>query len=168
MEPCAQSVNMSGPCVMCGGRAERMHRLLLRRGSFSPSCCPVCASKPGFRGGHTTGSRDPRRRTLTNRKKRRLDSRCTASAAGPKPRPAMCNMAEEADVPSTLHTFSILHHQTPTNVCMADDSDYLIVSDNRQLFDAVGNHCRPGLEHLKVRGYGNDVSRHDRVNRNTC
>jgi len=43
----------------------------------------------------------------------------------------------------------------------------LIFSDNRQLFDTVGKHCGAGLEDLKLRGHGNDVSRHDLVDRNT-
>jgi hypothetical protein len=44
MEPCVQSLTLSGPCILCGGRAQKMHRPLFRRGSFCPSCCPVCAA----------------------------------------------------------------------------------------------------------------------------
>jgi hypothetical protein len=46
MEPCVQSVTMSGRCMVCGGRAEKMHRPLFHRGSFCPRCCPVCVLKP--------------------------------------------------------------------------------------------------------------------------
>jgi len=46
MEPCVQSITMSGPCVICGGRAQKMHRPTFRRGSFCPSCCPACADQP--------------------------------------------------------------------------------------------------------------------------
>jgi hypothetical protein len=46
MEPCVQSITMNGPCVMCGGRAQKMHRPMFRRGSFCPRCCPVCKGQP--------------------------------------------------------------------------------------------------------------------------
>ncbi len=46
MEPCVQSGALSGPCLLCGGRAQNMHRPLSRRGSFCPRCCPVCAGHP--------------------------------------------------------------------------------------------------------------------------
>jgi len=46
MEPCIQSITMSGPCVTCGGRAQKMHRPMFRRGTFCPRCCPVCAGQP--------------------------------------------------------------------------------------------------------------------------
>jgi hypothetical protein len=45
MEPCVQSTSLSGPCLLCGCRAQKMHRPLFRRGSFCPRCCPVCAVK---------------------------------------------------------------------------------------------------------------------------
>jgi len=46
MEPCVQSITMSGACSMCGGRAQKMHRPMFRRGLFCPRCCPGCADQP--------------------------------------------------------------------------------------------------------------------------
>jgi hypothetical protein len=43
MERCVQSAAVNSPCLMCGGRAEKMHRPMFHRGSFCPRCCPVCA-----------------------------------------------------------------------------------------------------------------------------
>jgi len=42
MERCVQSAAVNSPCLMCGGRAEKMHRPMFHRGSFCPRCCPVC------------------------------------------------------------------------------------------------------------------------------
>ena len=56
MEPCVQSASLSGPCIECGGRAEKMHRPLFRRGSFCPRCCPVCAGQPAAARRHTSES----------------------------------------------------------------------------------------------------------------
>ena len=42
MVPCIQSAVVTSPCLMCGGRAEKMHRPMFHRGSFCPRCCPVC------------------------------------------------------------------------------------------------------------------------------
>ena len=43
MEHCIQSANILSPCLMCGGRAEKMHRPMFHRGSFCARCCPVCS-----------------------------------------------------------------------------------------------------------------------------
>ena len=45
MEPCIQSAAVTSACLICGGRAEKMHRPVFHRGSFCPRCCPVCAPK---------------------------------------------------------------------------------------------------------------------------
>jgi hypothetical protein len=45
MEPCIQSANITGACLMCGGRAEKMHQPMFHRGIFCPRCCVVCAPK---------------------------------------------------------------------------------------------------------------------------
>ena len=45
MESCIQSALVNSACLMCGGRAEKMHRPLFHRGSFCPRCCPACAPK---------------------------------------------------------------------------------------------------------------------------
>jgi len=44
MERCIQSAEVTGACLMCGGRAEKMHRPMFHRGSFCPRCCPVCTA----------------------------------------------------------------------------------------------------------------------------
>lgn len=46
MERCIQSAAVTSACLMCGARAEKMHRPMFHRGSFCPRCCPVCAPKP--------------------------------------------------------------------------------------------------------------------------
>jgi hypothetical protein len=46
MESCIQSAIVSSACLMCGGRAEKMHRPLFHRGTFCPRCCPACAPRP--------------------------------------------------------------------------------------------------------------------------
>jgi len=42
MEACIQSAAVTGACLMCGGRSEKMHRPMFQRGSFCARCCPVC------------------------------------------------------------------------------------------------------------------------------
>jgi hypothetical protein len=49
MERCVQSAAVTSPCLMCGSRAEKMHRPMFHRGTFCPRCCPVCAPTGGPR-----------------------------------------------------------------------------------------------------------------------
>jgi hypothetical protein len=54
MEQSIQSANITSPCLMCGARAEKMHRPMFHRGSFCPRCCPVCAQTD-----HTSAAAPP-------------------------------------------------------------------------------------------------------------
>jgi hypothetical protein len=60
MEPCIQSANVTSPCLMCGGRAEKMHRPMFHRGTFCPRCCVVCAPRAASAPTTTTAAPAPR------------------------------------------------------------------------------------------------------------
>jgi len=44
---CIETAAIDKPCSRCGGRAERMHSPIFRRGVYcSARCCPVCSPTP--------------------------------------------------------------------------------------------------------------------------